>query len=823
MRRVLAVLAFAFLAGPPPEAARAAAPLEVRSGGLTARVQADPWRVSFTDARGRTVLEEGLGPAGRPGPVSFRTALGWARARRVLAARREGGALVLRVATSDPLGRQLAVRLAPAGAGVLSLRAAVAGSAFGITGYGAGFRAHAGERFWGLGERADAVDHRGRTVEGYVSDGPYQPEERPAVAAFVPAPGLRLREDATYYPLPWLLSSRGFGVQADTSYTTYHRLDGDVWSVEATGAPDGAVAESQPKGLDLRVFAGPTPARALRRFTAHTGRQPRVAAPWVFGPWFQPGGSTAEQAEQVRRLRRADAPVSVAQTYLHYLPCGDQQGRREEERARVRSLRALGVATTTYFNPMVCTSYRPVYDEAARAGALTRDRTGRPYTYRYTGSTVFAVSQLDFSSPAGRGLWHRLLGEAVADGHQGWMEDFGEYTPLDSRDAAGRDGSASHNAYPVEYHCSAWDFARARALRGRVVRFQRSGWTGAARCAQVVWSGDPTTSWGFDGLTSQVRAALGMGLSGVSRWGSDIGGFFALGANRLDPELLTRWVQFGAVSGVMRTQRNGFDLPAKERPQVEDAGQLANWKRYAKLRTRLYPYVRAADAGYRRTGLPIMRHLGLAFPGDARATAREDEFLFGPDLLAAPVTRPGARTQPAYLPAGRWVDLWRSARWVAKPGRLALRRAKVLRGGREASLPAPLAELPLLVRAGAVLPLLPSDVDTLASPGRGRGLVHLAERRGRLTLLAFPRGRRTAPMFERERLRSVEGRRSWALAIRGARRRAYSLEASLRTLRRPFRPRRVTFAGRRVPFRYDRRTGVLRARFSARRGTLVVR
>src|SRR5262249_24402295 len=134
-----------------------------------------------------------------------------------------------------------------------------------------------------------------------------------------------------------------------------------------------------------------------------------------------------------------------------------------------------------------------------------------------------------------------------------------------------------------------------------------------------------------------------MGLSGVGVWGSDIGGFFALFDNRLSPELLKRWVQFGAVTGVMRTEASGLALPAKPRPQVFDPDQLANWRRYSKIRTELYPYIRAAAATYRRNGIPIMRDLALAYPEDDRAIARQGEFLFGPDLLAAPVVHPGAR------------------------------------------------------------------------------------------------------------------------------------------------------------------------------------
>ena len=106
------------------------------------------------------------------------------------------------------------------------------------------------------------------------------------------------------------------------------------------------------------------------------------------------------------------------------------------------------------------------------------------------------------------------------------------------------------------------------------------------------------------------------------------------------------------MSGVMRTQANGINIPAQPRAQIWDDEVLPHWRRWAKLRTQLYPYLAAADAEYRRSGLPIMRHLALAYPGDPSATAVEDAFLFGPDLLAAPVLDPGARGALA-VPAAR--------------------------------------------------------------------------------------------------------------------------------------------------------------------------
>jgi alpha-glucosidase len=827
-----ALAALLLVACVPVRATAGALTVEART--LRATVETDPWHLRFTDADGTPVLTEAGAPAAdAPGPLAVRTAAGWVHATRVVHTRRRGRHRLSLVAdTTDPDGRRLAVDVRAAGEGIVAVRVRVVGGpAGGVTAFGIGFEAAADERFFGFGERSTGVDQRGAVLEDYVADGPYRAIERDLVSLFVPPPGFRSRDDATYFPIPWLLSSRGVGVLVDDDETSYFRLGtsgATRWSVEVTGAfEDDPTSAPPPDELAFRVFAGPTPAAALARFTKAVGRQPAPAAPWVLGPWVQLTGSLENRLAQLTAMRAADAPVSVVQTYTHYLPCGDQVGREASERAQVEALHAAGVAVTTYFNPMICESYEPRFDEAVAAGALTLDPTGAPYVYPYTGSTVFRVGQFDFSARAGRRAYGRLLREAIEAGYDGWMEDFGEYTPLDARTHGGLTGSAPHNRYPRDYHCAAWDVVR-RARRP-IVRFQRSGWTGAARCAQVVWNGDPTTDWGFDGLTSALWGGLSMGLSGVALWGSDIGGFFALGDAELTPELLMRWVQLGAVSGVMRTESNGFAVPAdKVRPQIFDPAQLANWTRWTKLRTQLLPYLAAAVATYRRTGMPLMRHMVLVAPDDPEATARSDQLLFGPDLLAAPVLGPGVREREVYLPGGDWVDLWRSGTWDSAAGAFVL-GAVALHAGRAAvTVPAPLEELPLFVRAGAVVPLLSPDVDTLAGYGDDDpGLVTLGDRMDRLTLLAFPRGDETVRFFDRgERLRSHETPAGWEIRLRGRRRRTYTLEASLATLARLVEPCAVEWNGRALPadaWSWDAGTRVLRATFTARRGRLLVR
>jgi alpha-glucosidase (family GH31 glycosyl hydrolase) len=810
-------------------AARAGPVEELTAGhAISVVVEADPWRLRLVDGHGRELLAEAGAAPGIAGPLGFRNAVGWAHATRATELRREGDRIRATVATSDPLGGELEVTVSRAGRGVIALTAAVRGSA-GIEGSGIGFGSAPTERFFGFGERSNAVEMHGQEVENYVSDGAVRPEDRAYPKPFLPPWAVRDRDDATYYPVPWLLSSRGHGVLIDNPQTSWFRLASeatDRWSLE--------VASDR---LELRFFAGRRPAGALRRFTAATGRQPRAGARWFYGPWFQTGQPNRVPLESEREwteiLRSADAPVSAAETQMHYLPCGAHRGAEEYLRQRNEFFHSQGLAHLAYLNPLLCASYEPVWSEAAGAGLLQTAPGGAPYVQNGFvggsgpgGFTVEPLSQFDFTAAGTEDFYAELVGELIADGHDGWMEDFGEWTPPDSGSADGTPGTAMHNLYPTTFHCALQRIAERQPRP--VVRFQRSGWTGSAACAENVWGGDNTTVWGFDGLASAVKEGLSIGLSGVSRWGSDIGGYNSYGpAERLDAELLARWIEFGAVSAIMRTKGGGLAFPSYDRPQIWDPEILPIWRRYAKLHTQLNPYLRAADREHRRTGLPIMRHLALVAPGEPEALEREDQFMFGPALLAAPVIEPGQRARPVYLPKGRWIDFWPSIHYRERDGALIPRRAPVLRGRRTVEVVAPLSRLPLFVRAGAVLPMLPPEIDTLAPYGDAtRGIVTLRDRRRQLRLLAFPRGVYKAGLGDRGMLRSHEGARGWELRLSGARGHRFRLAASLSALRRPLRPCVVLLDGEPLRDRaWSYRAEVLRARFRSEGGSsrLVVR
>jgi len=765
------------------------------------------------------------------GTLGFRVDDTWHHATQVTSTSRSGSTTTYQVASTDP-AHTLEVKVHRVGSGSVRLKAEVLGPPDGIEAVGIGFRAPQTERYLGFGERSNALDQRGNVVENWTAEGPYRKNEATLITATdsVPKWGIRTgsdgnsRSDSTYFPMPWLLSSSGYGALVEDTRPSYFRLGTDrenAWSVEVSRRVEGGLdrmpADPPPvTGISLRFFAGPRPAGVVRRLKAAVARQP-APAPWFLGPWVQSKGGDQTTATT---LRENDIPTSVVQTYAHYLPCGGQNPAGEQ--ARTGLFHSNGMAVTTYFNPMVCTGYNPVFNDLKDAGGLTLNEGGLPYTFKYLS---YNVGEIDFSSAAGRDTFGQLMEKALDHGYDGWMEDFGEYHPPDGVISDGTPGMVAHNRYPADYHCAA--AGQAVGAKRPLLRYVRSGFTGSAGCSPVVWGGDPSTVWDFDGLKSAITNGLTMGTSGVGLWGSDTGGFFTILSPDLTPELLSRWIQFGAFSGVMRDQADGYIVgDSRTRAQILAPEQIQVWRRYSKLRTQLYPYIRGAAAEYQRAGMPIMQALALRFPGDSRAVAIEDQYMFGDDLMIAPVTAPGETTRRLYLPKGRWFNLWRSLKFNRANGfRLDLVRAAAVRGGGWRTLAAPLEEIPVLARAGAMLVTLPDRVDTLSPYGEGEpGINRLADTTER-RLLAFPAGR-SATRFEQGvriiKSREISRKGVWRLVIQDKEPRRWQIQASLASLNRPFRPRCLKINGRRQALRYRKTGKRLAVNFTAKSKKTVI-
>ena len=248
----------------------------VSSGSASARVNDSTGHFDLL-RNGRPLLRESTRRGtGATGALGFRAGGVWRRATRVFSSggsTRNGRStgFFVELATTDPAGRRLFVTVAPSGRGAIGLRARVTGgSTADVTAVGMAFAAPAGERHLGFGERSNRVNQRGATIQNYVGEGVYDPGDYAAVAANIPPWGIRRRGDATYFPMPWLLSTRGYGVLADNTEESVFRLGSDrrdAWSVEVLATEHAAALHRRP----LTRERGPRPDRADRAPAAAGG------------------------------------------------------------------------------------------------------------------------------------------------------------------------------------------------------------------------------------------------------------------------------------------------------------------------------------------------------------------------------------------------------------------------------------------------------------------------------------------------------------------------------------------------------------------------
>jgi hypothetical protein len=274
---------------------------------------------------------------------------------------------------------------------------------------------------------------------------------------------------------------------------------------------------------------------------------------------------------------------------------------------------------------------------------------------------------------------------------------------------------------------------------------------------------------------------LSAGASGVGMWGSDTGGFFST-EDRLTPELLRRWIQFSALTPVMRTKSSGIEIPPYQRPQIWDTDILPTWRRWASLHTQLNDYLMAAHGVYRRTGRPIMAALELVYPDEPVVAGTADQYLLGENLLVAPIIEPACTHRSVVIPEGKWVDLWSAVSFDDRARRLIMSGGKGVishTGPQRIGIEVNDQEIPLFVRDGAVLGLLSPDVDTLSPYGERSSVVSASEREDRRQLLAFPGSPWSGAIGPGQHAYSVAHPQQWVLDIDSDQERKWELSAFL--------------------------------------------
>jgi alpha-D-xyloside xylohydrolase len=340
----------------------------------------------------------------------------------------------------------------------------------------------------------------------------------------------------------------------------------------------------------------------------------------------------------------------------------------------------------------------------ARRGLLVGANGGNAVHTEFPEKAIgapLAVALYDATNPEARAfIWSKAKQNYLDQGVRVWWLDAcePELRPLDPANLrlfAGP-GDEVINLYPL-MHARGFYEGMLDAGHSDVVLLSRSAWAGSQRYGAAVWSGDiPAT---FGSLRRQIRAGLNMAISGIPWWTSDIGGFY--GGDPADPEyreLMVRWFQYGAFCPLFRL--HGDRLPRVPLMTAMTGGPNEVWsfgdeayeliRQVLALRERIRPYIHEQMRRAHTDGLPPMRPLFVDYPDDPASWAIEDQFLFGPDVIVAPVAELNAREREVYLPPGRWTDPWSGA---------------VCDGPATIRVEAPLDRIPVFVRAGSKVPI----------------------------------------------------------------------------------------------------------------------
>ncbi|MEV0092700.1 TIM-barrel domain-containing protein [Streptomyces sp. NPDC050738] len=519
-----------------------------------------------------------------------------------------------------------------------------------------------------------------------------------------PRGGFDRGDDPLYITMPVQL------VVADAgTHLCFHDNTWEGRVVLSEGEEGEGSGHDRPGTSELRMGGGPlrcwvvagTPARVLQGWTALTGA-PALPPSWALGPQHARWGFGSQ--DEVRRIaaayRERDLPLAALHLDIdHY----DRHQVFTVDRERfpdlpglARDLRAEGVRLVSIVDPAVkAEAGNAVYEGGACVDAFVRDTRGRPARgVVWPGECVFP----DFTAPRVRKWWGGLYEERLAQGFSGVWHDmnepasfaaFGDPTlPRSSRhDLEGRGGDhrEAHNVYGLTMAMAGYEGLRALRPDERPFLFSRSGWAGMQRYGGT-WSGDVTTGW--PGLRASLSLVMGLGLCGVPYSGPDVGGF----DGRPSPELFLRWFQLGAYLPLFRTHSAiwaGRREPWEFGPRVLEHARAALVER-----ERLRPYFMTLAHLARLTGAPYVRPLWWGASADRALRDCEDAFLLGDALLVAPVLERGSDRRAVRLPRGRWYD---TATGQAHEG-----PGQVL-------LDAPLSRIPVLARAGSVIPVRDAD------------------------------------------------------------------------------------------------------------------
>lgn len=509
------------------------------------------------------------------------------------------------------------------------------------------FTLTADEMIFGCGESATGLNKAGQKVNLFVTD-PQGPET-----------------DQMYKPIPFFMSNRGYGMFMHTSAPVTCDFGATYIGLNKMFMGD--------ENLDLFVFFG-EPKDILDEYTDLVGK-PGMPPLWSFGTWMSriTYFSEKEGYDVAANIRKNKYPCDVIHFDTGWFDVDWQcdykfsENRFQNPQQMLKDLRSQGFH--------VCLWQLPYFTPKNRyfSELIEKDM----YVKNGNGELPYEDVVLDFSNPETVKWYQDKLAGLLNIGVSAIKVDFGEAAPLNGIYASGKSGWYEHNLYPVRYDMAVSEITKK--LHNENIMWARAAWAGSQRYP-LHWGGDAATT--NTGLLGTLRAGLSFDLSGFSFWSHDMGGF----VKSTPEDLYCRWIPFGFLTS--HTRAHG--APPTE-PWLYDSKRVQDvFRKSAEMKYRLMPYVYAQAKECTEKGLPMLRALFVEFPDDPGAWKVDDEYLFGSQILVAPLLESGMTGRTVYLPEGKWIDY---------------QTEKVYEGGwhriEAGSLP-----IIMLVRDGSVLPHL---------------------------------------------------------------------------------------------------------------------
>jgi alpha-D-xyloside xylohydrolase len=467
------------------------------------------------------------------------------------------------------------------------------------------------EKIFGCGESFTRLDKRGQKVIAYLRD------------------AMGAQTGQMYKPIPFYLSSRGYGVFVHTSTPVTFDFGHDF--------DESSVIYSGDESLDLFVFLG-DPKEIVSEYTAITGRSP-VPPLWSFGLWMS--RITYDSEQQVRdvatKLREREIPCDVIHIDTGWFETDWQcdfkfaPSKFPDPRSMITDLRDEGFRVSLWQLPYF-TSKNALFDEAVEKGLFVKNAGGQ---------LPAEDGVLDFSNPDAVTWYEDKLKGLLDLGVAAIKVDFGEDAPLAGVYASGRTGYYEHNLYPLRYNQLVGELTKQ--VTGENIIWARSAWAGSQRYP-IHWGGDAENT--DSAMAATLRAGLSLGLCGFTYWSHDAGGF----VDTAPRNLYGRWLPFAALTS--HTRCHG--APPRE-PWEYDEPFVEEFRAAIEMKYRLMPYIYAQAVASSERGHPLVRTLFFEFPDDPASWLVEDQYMFGSELLVAPMFS-DTTSRTVYLPPGGWID-----------------------------------------------------------------------------------------------------------------------------------------------------------------------